>query len=198
MNKRPQQTAATRAKIMTAYMEIAKEKGTRSTTVRDITQIASINRSTFYEYFIDVYDLLDQYENTLLENVRQELATLKISLPEKANDPHNPLTALSGYTVNIIHSFGDDVFFLMGPQGDPAFREKLTAFLLPLLKEYFIPDVSDIPNADYILAFTISAINGTLTHWHQTGQSISDTEVVTLIETILNSGLGSYCRWNPV
>ena len=29
MNKRPKQTAATRAKIMAAYMEIAKEKGTQ-------------------------------------------------------------------------------------------------------------------------------------------------------------------------
>ena len=194
MNKRPKQTAATRAKIMAAYMEIAKEKGTQNTTVRNVTQKAGINRSTFYEYFIDVYDLLDQYENTLLENAHQELAELELSLLGKSDDSYNPLTALSGITVNVINSFGDDVFFLMGRQGDPAFREKLTDFLLPLLKEFFIPDESDIPHADYVLAFTISAINGTLTHWHQTGHTISDTEVVTLIETILNSGLGSYCR----
>ncbi|MEZ4669414.1 MAG: TetR/AcrR family transcriptional regulator [Anaerolineae bacterium] len=47
------------------------EKGFEAVTVRDITERAMVNRSTFYRHYLDKYDLLDQYLDTLQAKVAE-------------------------------------------------------------------------------------------------------------------------------
>jgi len=183
MNRRPKQTEATKKRILDAFIEAAHEKGVQRVTVRDVTNIAEINRSTFYQYYIDIKDLIEQYENTLLEQV---LSSFEAFSQNKTFDVEKDLFKMA---LHIFQHFGDEVYFLLGDQGDPAFQHKLRSFLMPIFKKYFFSDAAEIPNFEYILAFTMSAINGTLTHWHESGQTITDDEIISLIEKLLRSGL---------
>ena len=51
----------TRRLIQEAFIALTVEKGFAAVTVRDITERAIINRSTFYRHYLDKYDLLDQF-----------------------------------------------------------------------------------------------------------------------------------------
>ncbi|MBX3083311.1 MAG: TetR/AcrR family transcriptional regulator [Anaerolineae bacterium] len=51
----------TRKLLQQAFIELTEEKGFAALTVRDITERAMVNRSTFYRHYLDKYDLLDQY-----------------------------------------------------------------------------------------------------------------------------------------
>jgi AcrR family transcriptional regulator len=51
----------TRALLQKALIELTTEKGFSDVTVRDITERAMVNRSTFYHHYLDKYDLLNQY-----------------------------------------------------------------------------------------------------------------------------------------
>ena len=116
MNRRPKQTEATKKRILDAFIEAAHEKGVQRVTVRDVTNIAEINRSTFYQYYIDIKDLIEQYENTLLEQV---LSSFEAFSQNKTFDVEKDLFKMA---LHIFQHFGDEVYFLLGDQGDPAFQ----------------------------------------------------------------------------
>lgn len=65
-NTYDRRTAKTRKAIIEALAELLTEKELRSVTVKEITDIADINRGTFYKHYLDVYDLYDKMEQEIL------------------------------------------------------------------------------------------------------------------------------------
>ena len=55
-------------------------------SVRDITEKACINRSTFYKHYQDKYDLRDRYIDSVIGHFVSNLDTSFTSLPEITND----------------------------------------------------------------------------------------------------------------
>ena len=62
-NAKAQQTTR---RIIQAFYQVYREKGQVSkVTVREICQLAQINRTSFYLHFQDVFDLLEKVEKTM-------------------------------------------------------------------------------------------------------------------------------------
>jgi AcrR family transcriptional regulator len=57
----------TRKLLQQALVEGTVEKGFVALTVRDITERAMVNRSTFYRDYLDKYDLLEQHLNEIYD-----------------------------------------------------------------------------------------------------------------------------------
>ncbi|HUN23036.1 MAG TPA: TetR/AcrR family transcriptional regulator [Anaerolineales bacterium] len=60
--------------IETAFLDALNEKNLQKLTINDITERADINRSTFYEYFTDKYELFNHiirktFEKKMLEHL---------------------------------------------------------------------------------------------------------------------------------
>ena len=63
----------------TAYQKAAaeclvtllKQKKVQDITVRELTELADLNRGTFYLHYKDVFDLLEKTESELLDNFNQ-------------------------------------------------------------------------------------------------------------------------------
>ena len=69
----------TKMLIRKEFTELLKKKPIQEITVREICERTGINRSTFYNHYQDVYDLLEQIENEMLG----ELAEIsKTSFPK--------------------------------------------------------------------------------------------------------------------
>lgn len=60
---------ATRQALMDAFWTLYKKKRIEKITVKHITDAAGYNRSTFYQYFLDVYDILAQLEDDILKRM---------------------------------------------------------------------------------------------------------------------------------
>lgn len=56
-----------------------KNKKFETITINDITYKSEINRSTFYRYFLNKYDLIDQIENNIIKQI--EIAKKYICIP---------------------------------------------------------------------------------------------------------------------
>lgn len=67
MNKKDNsRSRATDERIVRAMYEVLdKKKSIAKVTVREICELAGINRSTFYAHYVDVYDLLEKVEKTM-------------------------------------------------------------------------------------------------------------------------------------
>ncbi len=56
--------------IKTTFLKKLEEKDINRITVSEICAEADINRATFYRYYLDVYDLLDNIETEFVDNLR--------------------------------------------------------------------------------------------------------------------------------
>lgn len=60
-----QRIMLTKQLIKNTFFELLKEKPVNRITVTQICENAGINRTTFYKYYLDVWDLLDKIEDEL-------------------------------------------------------------------------------------------------------------------------------------
>ena len=75
----------TKSRIMEAYIQLMNNKYWDKISVKEICSHCHITRGTFYQYFSDIYDLLEQIETPLLEELNK-----KFKLHDKSSSSHIP------------------------------------------------------------------------------------------------------------
>lgn len=144
-----------RQRLIDAFWTLYSQKGIKKITVREITAKAECNRSTFYAYFLDVYDVLEQIENALIPEI-DELPPSQASFDQPLNDFIKQYDQNSRY-----------YSVLLGPKGDPAFGGKLKEGVKAKLKTALSATQLDAAKLAYTLEFVLSAMIGVLTYWFQ-------------------------------
>lgn len=115
MKKNSEIMTKTKQDLIDAFWTIYCEKRIEKVTVKEITQRAGYNRSTFYEYFIDVYDVLEQIESSIIPNIN-EIPPIATS----AGDLGMPLDIFLG-----LYEKNEKYYsVLLGDNGDAAFATK--------------------------------------------------------------------------
>ncbi|MEV2911209.1 TetR/AcrR family transcriptional regulator [Paenibacillus larvae] len=154
MRKKPEITAQTRKKLMDSFWNLYCEKKIEKISVKEITDQAGYYRSTFYEYFTDIYDVLDQLEIELINYLKE---SVQGSLVTKQNKDVIKILA------TMYESKGEYLSVLLGENGNPKFNQKLKDSLRPMIFEAFGLLKSDVHN-QFIFEFAISAIISTITY----------------------------------
>ena len=65
----------TKMVIKDTFIALLKEKPVNKVTVKEICDLAEINRATFYKYYSDPFDLLDKIELEMLSQLQSNLKT---------------------------------------------------------------------------------------------------------------------------
>ena len=60
-------TERTRQSIKNAFFELRKQKPLEKISVKELAELAYINKATFYTHYHDIFDLADQLENEFFE-----------------------------------------------------------------------------------------------------------------------------------
>jgi AcrR family transcriptional regulator len=66
-------TERTKRSIANAFLELRKQKNIEKITVKELAELAYINKATFYTHYRDIYDLTDQLENEFMKSIIEEL-----------------------------------------------------------------------------------------------------------------------------
>lgn len=171
----------TKQDLIDAFWYFYCNKRIEKITIKEITLKAGYNRSTFYEYFIDIYDVLEQIESSLIPNINE--------LP--------PTTILNkNFEIPI------DVFLklyeknekyysvLLGDNGDPAFASKLKNSIKPMLKETLVTKVklNDV-EFDFILEYILSSMISVMSYWLKNNKILSAEKLISLMNDIMEDGV---------
>jgi len=184
MNKQPEITAQTRKRLMDAFWELYREKRIEQITVGAVAKAAGLNRGTFYTYFTDIYDLLEQLEEELLSQVIEQLDARYKEVPKS-------LEELSRSCAQVFALYDDKIYILLSEKGDPAFELKLKKKLrgnvalvqgLPATEEIF----------DYLVTFVVSSLSGLISFWYETGKKMKTENLLELIQTLMTTGILGY------
>jgi len=71
MNKQPEKTEQTKQAFSVAFCQLYSKKPIEKITVQEITRKAGFNRCTFYQYFSDIYEVLNYVENDIFDNIEK-------------------------------------------------------------------------------------------------------------------------------
>ena len=63
----------TKSRLRQALAQLLLEKDLSSITVRELTELADVNRGTFYTHYKDLYDMLEQMENEMFQELEDML-----------------------------------------------------------------------------------------------------------------------------
>lgn len=179
MKKQPEITAQTRRNLMDAFWSLYRVKRIERITVREIAAAAGYNRGTFYEYFTDVYDVLNQIEESLIpkENELPPIAGIGVETSLDA------LLAL--YEQNSKY-----YSVLLGVNGDPAFLRKLKTSIKPaVLRLLHAANTVDAVEKDYIAEYILASMIGVLSYWFQTQKSMPAERLIDLMHDVMNNGV---------
>lgn len=105
----------TRARLREAFTALLREKPVEEITVRELTDLADVNRGTFYGHYRDIYDLLEQMEGEALEEFsalmdRYSSSDLRIGLRAILTDVFRFVEKHGGLCAALL-SRRDDLFF---------------------------------------------------------------------------------------
>ncbi|MDZ5472359.1 TetR/AcrR family transcriptional regulator [Bacillus sp. 31A1R] len=181
MKKNPTITAQTKQNLIDAFWELYCTKRIEKITIKEISARAGYNRSTFYEYFSDVYDVLDQMENNLIAKL-QELPLQQLSSPNETF----PFEAI----FNLYSQHSKYLVVLLGEHGDPAFQHKMKASMKPMMKQALLSHgANDGFELDYTMEYALSAMIGILSYWFGQEEAPSIEKLMELLSEISSEGV---------
>jgi len=76
-NKIDRRAVRTKQNIVNAFIQLLEEKPFNKITVAEIAEVADINRRTFYLHYEDIFALLDELENELIDEFEEVFETKK-------------------------------------------------------------------------------------------------------------------------
>ena len=166
MKKQPQITAQTRQNLIDAFCRLHIEKPIEKISVQQITTLAGYNRSTFYQYFSDIYQLRDD----LIEDVLAYTRYLHAS-PVKEE-----LSITERFCL---------LFEKKGPYLRALLGEYSTMHFMEALKKELVPDFlyeMDDKTAPYWQEYHIYTCISILRLWINRGYDLTPEEISELMQ----------------
>lgn len=173
MGKKTAASEATKQALQEAFWELYKNKSIEKISVREITERAGYNRGTFYLYYKDVYDILEQSEQLLIREIYNTGF-----FPEGKN-PRYDTNQLIAWILDIYQKNFEKFKILLGTHGDPGFTKTLQGIMKRELScTLKIPDDINPQAADYYIEFVISGILAVIVKWLSEGDQFPLDEFI--------------------
>ena len=160
----------TEKQIETSLLQLMKEQTFESISIRQLIDLAEMNRSTFYRHYLDKYDFLEKIEDRFLDDLQayyqealESACLFKLEKDFKVEDYIHEKQ-------NLFHFFEpylEDLAILLGPNGSPTSLLRLQE----ALREIFWQSISlaephlEEVEVDLLLNHQAASFMGTLTYW---------------------------------
>ncbi len=174
----------TKQQLRQSLTALLQTKPIQNITVKELADMADINRGTFYLHYRDVFDLLNQIEGELLDELEAVL------------EKYQPGSILLN-TVNIfsdiyrlVQENSEMVGILIGEHGEMNFSSRLNQILREkCLRDWMEHFRSEKNEAfDYYYIFISSGCMGIVQQWLKSGMKETPLELAKLTEQIIRNG----------
>ncbi len=182
-------TKYTKMVLQNSLFELLKQKSIDKITVTDICHLADINRGTFYYYYTDVFDLLNQIENELYENF---LVYFNQYLESSERNTYLLMIKLFEYLKQEKKIF--KVFFSQNGDKDFIKRVYLTAYT-SVIEEWKSQKTNlDPQQLDKIFLFVANGSISLIQNWFDTGLKESPEELASFINNLSEFGYHHFLK----
>lgn len=175
----------TKALLVQGLIQLMEEKDIKDISVKELSDLADINRGTFYLHYNDVYDMLNQIEEELFQEFNGILDR------DLAND--NTASATFWPTLLDLFVFLDKnralSKVLMGPHGDLSFLNRLKGLVKERLRSKMDNMECSLEHFEYFYSFMVSGCIGIIECWLNQDNPVSPEDIARYCSSLLAEGL---------
>lgn len=172
--------------IRRAFMQLLSKKPVHSISVKELCETAKINRGTFYSHYTDIYDLKNQIEDDMLEELKDALAPLL-----SKNERILPTDITAGI-FECLKNNSDLCTATLGEYGDKQFLLRLLdigrLYCLESYSKYF--ENASAKKIEYFYSFISNGCIGLLSQWFSEGMTVTANEMAAMTKNIIAKGIG--------
>ncbi len=180
MKKHPEITAATKKTFIDAFCILSKKKSFEKITIQELSRKAGFNRCTFYQYFKDIYELIDNIENIVVAHVKENFRN-------NISQENFMQTFFDAFTK--IHKQDAPYFdLLLSPAHRTKFVEKLMSEVVPIFKEKFNLPPENL-NSDFLTRIYLRTVLSAIEIWIDDGRKLPLQDLSKLLGNVLTKGV---------
>ncbi|GAA0453684.1 TetR/AcrR family transcriptional regulator [Alkalibacillus silvisoli] len=173
----------TRMVLRDSLIELLSDKPITAVTVKEICELADINRSTFYTHYSDQYDLLKKIEDEIIEDMNEYLSNYSFTKEDEA-------LLMTQKLVEYIKDKKLMFETLLNEKGDSTFEKRV----MEVAHRFVMKNTMATSNIDehlsgYLSTYIISGAIHLIKEWISKGMKESPKEIAELINHFSNRGL---------
>ena len=175
----------TRRRLREGLLRLLEEKPLHEISVKELTELADVNRGTFYFHYQDIYDLLGRMEDDFFEQLDRTLSENPVRGSE---DGYPYLHAIFSF----LEENRDFCRIMLGPHGDMKFVDRVKQRVdaqCSFIWEFLSPDTERQRYAMYN-AFIINGCIGLIQEWLSGRSGLTEERVTELSATIILASVG--------
>lgn len=178
-DKEDRRIRRTKALLRQGLIQLMEQKDIKDISVRELSDLADINRGTFYLHYSDIYDMLNKMEDELFIEFHEILdRNMDCSLEQISPET----TFMDIFT--FLERHRDLVKIMMGPHGDLAFVNRMKNLVKKRLY-----DILDLRQAScdytYMEAFVVSGCTGVIEAWLNHPAAHTPKEIAAICSSML-------------
>lgn len=176
----------TKMMIRRAFTQLLAQQPIQSITIQQLCSCAGINRGTFYSHYHDIYDLLHQLEQEMVEQLSA------IIMPSEFSQEDSNPVAICTQIMLYLKENSDMCMIMLGQHGDKQF----VASLLSMARGKCIEEYSKryknatLKQIEYFYSFVSEGCIGILKQWLAGGMTDSAVEISAMAEGMILGGIG--------
>lgn len=178
--------------LKNSLIELMREKSVNNITVKELVTRADLNRSTFYNYYSDIPDMLSKLEDELYNEF---LYTLEAHIPkkEKVVDVSKGGHKFIEDMCSVIKNNYEFCRCIFSKNGDLNFLFKLEEMIENNLKNQ-LREIFDgkIDHLTYVYSFFKSGYIGILKEWMKGGCVESSEEIANITYDLIKSIIDTF------
>ena len=170
----------TKRRLYESLMKLVGKKPLNQVTVKELTEDADVNRSTFYFHYQDVDSMVLEMEDRFL----QDFSVALTALEQKSHD-------FIAILVRCLENHIDLCHLLLGANGDMAFVEKMKAIVAEKCSKIWkdaVPELTDV-EASAMDTFLIGGVMSTLQSWILSENRIPAKEITDILNRLIFDGI---------
>ena len=170
----------TKKRLYESLMKLVGRKPLNQVTVKEITEDADVNRSTFYFHYQDVSSMVVEMEDKFL----QDFSVALTALEQKSHD-------FIAILVRCLENHRDLCKLLLGSNGDMAFVEKMKAIVAEKCSKIWkdaVPELTDV-EASAMDTFLIGGVMSTLQTWILSERRVPAKEITGILNRLIFDGI---------
>ena len=174
-----------------AIIALLERKNFESITIQDISSEAMINRGTFYSYYKDKYELIESYQESMMNDIEQLLyKNITGSSFKDVEEDHLKETIVQQF--QYLKDNRQRVLVIANGLGSAElakyFSQHMFEFYKVKSKEFGVELDSEI-FTDYLITYITNAHIGILLKWLKDGCEESIEDMAMFIETFTIKGV---------
>jgi AcrR family transcriptional regulator len=184
--KEDRRVRRTKKMLTQALTQLMQEKQIKEITVKELTDLADMNRGTFYLYYRDVYDMLEKLEDSMFEAL-DSIAALHET--DAARQETKPILL---DVFRFVEENQEIVRVLLSPHGDMKFLHRLYDVIREKCLTGFpyaaVADPKNEADFDYRFSFVIYGAAGLIRAWVNRNCAEPAVQMAELADALIRRG----------